>query len=65
MTRILCVLTAVLSLTAVSVASAAEKKNYICAPGGIEKCVAACNARGGQSRKCPNWCQQQSIQRCR
>jgi hypothetical protein len=26
----------------------AQKQNYICAPGGVEKCVAACNSPGGQ-----------------
>ena len=53
------------ALCIAAVPALAQQRNYICALGGIEKCVAACNARGGQPRKCPGWCQQQSIQRCR
>jgi 2-keto-3-deoxy-6-phosphogluconate aldolase len=62
--RFLIAAAAMLTLALVQDA-AAQGKNYICSPGGVEKCVAACNSRGGQIRKCPTWCSQQRQERCR
>jgi hypothetical protein len=64
MTKVV-LLVSVVSALVLAQDAMAQKQNYICAPGGVEKCVAACNSRGGQIRKCPTWCSQQRQERCR
>jgi hypothetical protein len=45
--------------------AAAQKKDYICGPNGIQQCTQACAARGGQARHCPQWCANERKNRCR
>jgi hypothetical protein len=48
-------------------ASAQQKKKKadpFCGPNGMEVCIKACTNRGGQARHCPQYCNQQRVQRC-
>jgi hypothetical protein len=46
--------------------ASAQQRDRRCAPTYLERCYQACVARGGQARRCPNYCQQQQQEaRCR